>query len=108
MNSEQIVFVILLLAAGFAVATKPTDRELRQTIYDELRSQVNSVQLDDSDDFLSGTGKFLCRLSPDDCARMIFDQISIDIEDKMFFKRAKVELSDDTSTCLGVFNTWHC
>ncbi|GAB6044064.1 hypothetical protein JCM17961_47480 [Endothiovibrio diazotrophicus] len=109
MNSEVIVVLLVVVVCGFAVMTKPSDDDLRRQIYSQILAEAKQLKVENNDNLFSGVMKFACRLSPDECARQIYNtMVTINVDDKVVFKKARVNVAESQSECVGFFNTWKC
>lgn len=103
------LLLLLALAAGFAVVSKPSQEALEKQIHAEILFDAKEMKVGEDDDFLSGTMKLACRMAPEDCARQIFNtMVKFRVEDQIVLRIAEVTIQDERRTCYGFYNTWKC
>ena len=107
MASIKFIIIILVIALGVGVFSKPDDQALKDMIYQETVHELDNVGIKKGDNLLNSALKLACMFSVEECAQTIVDSIKIETTDYFVLKLAKTNMNDD-STCIGVFKTWKC
>ncbi|BCE00099.1 hypothetical protein [Marinicellulosiphila megalodicopiae] len=106
MGFIKFFIILLFIAFGIGVLSKPDEQSLKDMYYQKILNDVQ--QINEDDNLLSGALKVACILTKDDCAQSIVDNLNIQSTDYFAMKLAKVQIQSNENICLGVFNTWKC
>ncbi|MCJ8314429.1 MAG: hypothetical protein HRU38_20140 [Saccharospirillaceae bacterium] len=103
----KFIIIILVIAAGVGVFSKPDDQVLNDLIYQQTVNDLDNIELNNGDNLLSSALKLACMFTVEQCAQTIVDNLTIEINDYFVLKLAKTNLKEKNS-CIGIYKTWKC
>jgi len=103
----KFIIIVLIIAAGVGVFSKPNDQALKDLIYQQTVNDLKNIGINKDDNLMSSALKLACMFSVDKCAQTIVDNATIKMSDYYVFKLAKTNANKE-NTCMGIYKTWKC
>ncbi len=108
MRALGFLLVALVIVAGVAFLTKPTEADAEAV----LREQVTLLVAREDIGAGRSTGENLalaaCKLRPNDCYDLLRSAMDITFTDQTLFLRVDLKGLDRTGTCYGAFTQFVC
>lgn len=101
-------WIIPVVIAAIAFATKPEVSRLEDMIYEEALAAAQNQEITEDDNLLSGFLKFGCVLDAPACAEEMTNRTVIRDRDLLLIRIATITLDDAEASCWGIFGDWWC
>ena len=101
-------WVTIPIAIVVAILMKPDMASFERMVHQEIVAGISQEKIEKSDDFAMSLIKFGCKMSADDCARLIRSQTQIRAKDLFVARIVHIKNGNDEGRCIGAFTTWWC
>ncbi len=102
------LILVLVLAAGIAMATKPGEAEAEAVLREQVMTAVLRQELGEGRSTGENLALAACKLRPQDCYDLLRSGLDVTYSDERFFLRVEVEGFERRATCYGVFGRFFC
>jgi hypothetical protein len=103
------LFVLLAVAAGVAMATRPGPGEFDAMLDAAIRDRVANTDVGAQGEALPALALAACKLRPTDCVRLVRETLEVRFEQRLFWTTARVEgLGGRSVVCRGAFARFAC
>ncbi|MDA9865483.1 hypothetical protein N9C96_02280 [bacterium] len=102
------LFVVLIVAAGVAFFTKPSEADAEAALRKYLTMAAAREELGDGRSTAQNLALAACKLSLNDCYDLVRTGIETEFTDKTLFVQFHIEGFDRVATCYGAFTQFVC
>jgi hypothetical protein len=102
------LFLLVVLAAGAAMATRPGPAEFDAMLDAAIRDRVANTDIGAQGEALPALALAACKLRPTDCVTIVRDTLDVRFEQRLFWTTARVEGWGREMTCRGAFTRFTC
>lgn len=108
MRFLRFLIVLLVLAAGAAFVTKPSEADAEAALREQLMMAVAKEELGEGRSAAQSLALVACKLRPSDCYDLVRSGITAEFADKTLFVQFEMEGFDRVATCYGAFTRFVC
>ncbi len=108
MRFSGFLIVLLVVAAGVAFVTKPSEADAEAALREQLMTAVAKEELGEGRSTTQSLALVACKLRPSDCYDLLRSGITTEFTDKTLFVQFDMAGFDRVATCYGAFTRFVC